>query len=166
MSVSPPGHVRPLESSPPGKASARPMASRLCLLQCRAAETPPETDVDASNPRPGAAAGSLSREQSARSCRTRLKEVRKRLIVRHPSNSRGYTPLQKAHGTGGEMVGDGFKALSGPTRCQGGCSYSFVNWAMLFSRLNRDMLTPGLSADGLQSVRSASTRRRRAPCPA
>ena len=43
----------------------------------------------------------------------------------------------------------------------GGCSYSFVNWAMLFSRLNRDMLTPGLSADGLQSVRSASTRRRR-----
>lgn len=48
----------------------------------------------------------------------------------------------------------------------GGCSYSFVNWAMLFSRLNRDMLTPGLSADGLQSVRSASTRRRRAPCPA
>lgn len=47
-----------------------------------------------------------------------------------------------------------------------GCSYSFVNWAMLFSRLNRDMLTPGLSADGLQSVRSASTRRRRAPCPA
>ena len=46
------------------------------------------------------------------------------------------------------------------------CSYSFVNWAMLFSRLNRDMLTPGLSADGLQSVRSASTRRRRAPCPA
>lgn len=49
---------------------------------------------------------------------------------------------------------------------QGGCSYSFVNWAMLFSRLNRDMLTPGLSADGLQSVRSASTRRRRAPCPA
>lgn len=51
-------------------------------------------------------------------------------------------------------------------RKQGGCSYSFVNWAMLFSRLNRDMLTPGLSADGLQSVRSASTRRRRAPCPA
>lgn len=48
----------------------------------------------------------------------------------------------------------------------GGCSYSFVNWAMPFSRLNRDMLTPGLSADGLQSVRSAFTRRRRAPCPA
>lgn len=33
--------------------------------------------VDASNPRPGAAAGSLSREQSARSCRTHLKKVRK-----------------------------------------------------------------------------------------
>ncbi len=77
MSVSPPGHVGPLESSPRGKASARPMASRLCPLQCRAAETPPETDVDASNPRPGAAAGSLSREQSARSCRTHLKKVRK-----------------------------------------------------------------------------------------
>lgn len=60
------------------KASARPMASRLCPLQCRAAETPPETDVDASNPRPGAAAGSLSRGQSARSCRARLKKVRKK----------------------------------------------------------------------------------------
>lgn len=44
-----------------------------------------------------------------------LKKFEKRSIVRHPSNSRGYTPLQKAHGTGGEMVGDGFKALSGPT---------------------------------------------------
>ena len=52
-------------------------AARLCTLQCRAAEIPPETDVDASNPRPGAAAGSLSREQSARSCRTHLKKVRK-----------------------------------------------------------------------------------------
>lgn len=53
-------------------------AARLCTLQCRAAEIPPETDVDASNPRPGAAAGSLSRGQSARSCRARLKKVRKR----------------------------------------------------------------------------------------
>ena len=44
-----------------------------------------------------------------------LKKFEKRSIVRHPSNSRGYTPLQKAHGTGGEMVGNGFKALSGPT---------------------------------------------------
>lgn len=50
-----------------------------------------------------------------------LKKFEKSLIVRHPSNSRGYTPLQKAHGTGGgEMVGDGFKALSGPTLRQGG----------------------------------------------
>lgn len=49
-----------------------------------------------------------------------LKKFEKRSIVRHPSNSRGYTPLQKAHGTGGEMVGDGFKALSGPTLRQGG----------------------------------------------
>lgn len=95
-------------------------AARLCTLQCRAAEIPPETDVDASNPRPGAAAGSLSHGQSARSCCTRLKRLDKLLIVRHPSNSRGYTPLQKAHGTGGEMVGDGFKALSGPTIRQGG----------------------------------------------
>ena len=95
-------------------------AARLCTLQCRAAEIPPETDVDASNPRPGAAAGSLSHGQSARSCCTRLKRLDKLLIVRHPSNSRGYTPLQKAHGTGGEMVGDGFKALSGPTLRQGG----------------------------------------------
>ena len=95
-------------------------AARLCTLQCRAAEIPPETDVDASNPRPGTAAGSLSHGQSARSCCTRLKRLDKLLIVRHPSNSRGYTPLQKAHGTGGEMVGDGFKALSGPTLRQGG----------------------------------------------
>ena len=95
-------------------------AARLCTLQCRAAEIPPETDVDASNPRPGAAAGSLSHGQSARSCRTRLKRLDKRLIVRYPSNSRGYIPLQKAHGTGSKMVGDGFKALSGPTRRQGG----------------------------------------------
>lgn len=102
------------------KASAYSVASRLCTLQCRAAEIPPETDVDASNPRPGAAAGSLSHGQSARSCRTRLKRLDKRLIVRHPSNSRGYIPLQKAHGTGSKMVGDGFKALSGPTRRQGG----------------------------------------------
>lgn len=49
-----------------------------------------------------------------------LKKFDKRLIVRHPSNSRGYIPLQKAHGTGSKMVGDGFKALSGPTRRQGG----------------------------------------------
>lgn len=49
-----------------------------------------------------------------------LKKFEKRSIVRHPSNSRGYTPLQKTHGTGGEMVGDGFKALSGPTLRQGG----------------------------------------------
>lgn len=48
-----------------------------------------------------------------------LKKFEKRSIVRHLSNSRGYTPLQKAHGTGGEMVGDGFKALSGPTLRQG-----------------------------------------------
>lgn len=102
------------------KASAYSVASRLCTLQCRAAEIPPETDVDASNPRPGAAAGSLSHGQSARSCRTRHKRLDKRLIVRHPSNSRGYIPLQKAHGTGSKMVGDGFKALSGPTRRQGG----------------------------------------------
>ena len=102
------------------KASAYSVASRLCTLQCRAAEIPPETDVDASNPRPGAAAGSLSHGQSARSCRTRLKRLDKRLIVRHPSNSRGYIPLQKAHGTGSKMVGDGFKALSSPTRRQGG----------------------------------------------
>ena len=102
------------------KASAYSAASRLCTLQCHEAETPPETNVDASNPRPGAAAGSLSHGQSARSCRTRLKRLDKCLIVRHPSNSRGYTPLQKAHGTGGEMVGDGFKALSGPTLRQGG----------------------------------------------
>ena len=51
-----------------------------------------------------------------------LQKFDKRLIVRHPPNSRGYIPLQKAHGTGGEMVGDGFKALSGPTRRQGGAS--------------------------------------------
>lgn len=49
-----------------------------------------------------------------------LQKFDKHLIVRHPPNSRGYIPLQKAHGTGGEMVGDGFKALSGPTRRQGG----------------------------------------------
>lgn len=49
-----------------------------------------------------------------------LKKFEKSLIVRHPSNSRGYTPLQMAHGTGSEMVGDGFKALSGPTLRQGG----------------------------------------------
>lgn len=49
-----------------------------------------------------------------------LKQFEKRSIVRHPSNSRGYTPLQKTHRTGGEMVGDGFKALSGPTLRQGG----------------------------------------------
>lgn len=67
-------------------------AARLCTLQCRAAEIPPETDVDASNPRPGAAAGSLSHGQSARSCCTRLKRLDKLLIVRHPSNSRGHTP--------------------------------------------------------------------------
>lgn len=52
-------------------------AARLCTLQCRAAEIPPETDVDASNPRPGAAAGSLSHGQSARSCCTRLKRLDK-----------------------------------------------------------------------------------------
>lgn len=106
--------------SPREQSPAYSVASRLCTLQCRAAEIPPETDVDASNPRPGAAAGSLSHGQSARSCRTRLKRLDKRLIVRHPSNSRGYIPLQKAHGTGSKMVGDGFKALSGPTRRQGG----------------------------------------------
>lgn len=49
-----------------------------------------------------------------------LKKFEKRSILRHPSNSRGYTPLQMAHGTGSEMVGDGFKALSGPTLRQGG----------------------------------------------
>lgn len=48
----------------------------------------------------------------------------------------------------------------------GGCSYSFVNWEMLPARLNRGMLTPGHSAGGLQSVRCASARRRKAPCPA
>lgn len=122
MSVSPLGHVGPLESSPRGQSLGAPHGiSTLPPLQCRAAETPPETDVDASNPRPGAAAGSLSREQSARSCRTHLKkQFEKRSIVRHPSNSRGYTPLQKTHRTEGEMVGDGFKALSGPTLRQGG----------------------------------------------
>lgn len=59
------------------KASAYSVASRLCTLQCRAAVTPPETDVDASNPRSGAVAESLSHGQSARSCRTHLKKVRK-----------------------------------------------------------------------------------------
>ena len=47
-----------------------------------------------------------------------------------------------------------------------GCSYSFVNWEMLPARLNRGMLTPGHSAGVLQSVRCASARRRKAPCPA
>lgn len=47
-----------------------------------------------------------------------------------------------------------------------GCSYSFVNWEMLPARLNRGMLTPSLSAGGLQSARCASARLRRAPCPA
>ena len=75
--VQSPGHVGPLESSPRGQSFGAPHGiSALPPLQCRTAETPPETDVDALNPRPGAAAGSLSRGQSARSCRTRLIEVR------------------------------------------------------------------------------------------
>ena len=53
-----------------------------------------------------------------------------------------------------------------PSFRAGGCSYSFVNWRMPSARLNRGMLTPDHSAGGLQSVRSVSTRRRRAPCPA
>lgn len=48
----------------------------------------------------------------------------------------------------------------------GGCSYSFVNWEMLSVRPNRGMLTPSHSAGGLQSVRCASARPRKAPCPA
>lgn len=63
--------------APRAKPRRAPWHLGFAPLQCRAAETPPETDVDASNPRPGAAAGSLSREQSARSCRTHLKKVRK-----------------------------------------------------------------------------------------
>lgn len=63
--------------APRAKPRRTPWHLGFAPLQCRAAETPPETDVDASNPRPGAAAGSLSREQSARSCRTHLKKVRK-----------------------------------------------------------------------------------------
>lgn len=107
--------------TPRAKPRRAPWHLDFAPLQCRAAETPPETDVDVSNPRPGEAAGSLSREQSARSCRIHLKkQFEKRSIVRHPSNSRGYTPLQKTHRTGGEMVGDGFKAPSGPTLRQGG----------------------------------------------
>ena len=46
-----------------------------------------------------------------------------------------------------------------------GCSYGFVNQEMASARLNRGMLTPDHSAGELQSARSASTRRRRAPCP-
>lgn len=64
--------------APRAKPRRAPWHLDFAPLQCRAAETPPETDVDASNPRPGAAAGSLSREQSARSCRARLKKVRKK----------------------------------------------------------------------------------------
>lgn len=64
--------------APRAKPRRAPWHLDFAPLQCRAAETPPETDVDASNPRPGAAAGSLSRGQSARSCRARLKKVRKR----------------------------------------------------------------------------------------
>lgn len=99
--------------APRAKPRRAPWHLGFAPLQCRAAETPPETDVDASNPRPGAAAGSLSREQSARSCRTHLKKFEKRSIVRHPSNSRGYTPLQKAHGTGGR---DGRRRVQGTLR--------------------------------------------------
>ena len=42
-----------------------------------------------------------------------LKKFEKRSIVRHPSNSRGYTPLQKAHGTGGR---DGRRRVQGTLR--------------------------------------------------
>lgn len=42
-----------------------------------------------------------------------LKKFEKSLIVRHPSNSRGYTPLQKAHGTGGR---DGRRRVQGTLR--------------------------------------------------
>lgn len=62
--------------APRAKLRRAPWHLGFAPLQCRSAETPPETDVDASNPRPGAAAGSLSRGQSARSCRTRLIKVR------------------------------------------------------------------------------------------
>lgn len=42
-----------------------------------------------------------------------LKKFEKRSIVRHPSNSRGYKPLQKAHGTGGR---DGRRRVQGTLR--------------------------------------------------
>lgn len=42
-----------------------------------------------------------------------LKKFEKRSIVRHPSNSRGYTPLQKTHGTGGR---DGRRRVQGTLR--------------------------------------------------
>lgn len=93
MSVSPLGHVGPLESSPRGQSLGAPHGISTLPLQCRAAETPPETDVDASNPRPGAAAGSLSRGQSARSCRTRL------IKVRQTSNSTTSAEQSGVHST-------------------------------------------------------------------
>ena len=68
------------------------------------------------NPRPGAAAGSLSREQSARSCRTHLKKVRKTFNRTTSVEQSGvHTTTEDPRNGGGEMVGDGFKALSGPT---------------------------------------------------
>lgn len=42
-----------------------------------------------------------------------LKKFEKRSIVRHPPNSRGYIPLQKAHGTGGR---DGRRRVQGTLR--------------------------------------------------
>ena len=100
--------------------NTRPMASRLCPLQCCAAEAPSETDVDASNPRPGAAAGSLSRGQSARSFRTRLIEIRQMSNSTTSVEQSGVHTTTEGPRNGGEMVGDGFKALPGPTRRRGG----------------------------------------------
>ena len=65
-----------------------------------------------------------------------------------------------------QAIANDAQTVSAEETVMGGCSYSFVNWEMLPARLNRGMLTPGHSAGGLQSVRCASARRRKAPCPA
>ncbi len=106
--------------APRAKPRRAPWHLDFAPCKCRAAETLPETDVDASNPRPGAAAEASRADNLLDLAVHVLKSSKKGLIVRHPSNSRGYTPLQMAHGTGSEMVGDGFKALSGPTPAEGG----------------------------------------------
>lgn len=116
MSVSPPGHVGPLESSPRGQSLGAPHDIS-ALPPCNVAQRRHHLRrMSMHRTRDRARRRGASRANNLLDpAAPILKKFENRSIVRHPSNSRGYTPLQKAHGTGGEMVGDGFKALSGPT---------------------------------------------------